>query len=41
METNVFPYQIDISDLTDGVYFLRITDESRNSGLVKFVKVSE
>jgi hypothetical protein len=36
-----FPYQIDISDLMDGVYFLRIMDESCKSGSVKIVKVSE
>jgi len=36
-----FPYQIDIFDLMDGVYILRIMDESGKSGSLKIVKVSE
>jgi hypothetical protein len=36
-----FPYYADISDLRDGVYFLRIMDETCKSGSVKFVKISD
>ncbi len=36
-----FPYPADISDLFDGVYILRIMDDSCNSGSMKFMKVSE
>jgi hypothetical protein len=37
-EISSVPYQIDISDLPDGLYILRITDESGNESAVKFIK---
>jgi hypothetical protein len=36
-----FPYQLDISDLRDGVYFLRMVNEEGKSGSVKFLKIAE
>jgi hypothetical protein len=36
-----FPYQIDISNLPDGVYILKVTDDSGNESAVKFVKKRE
>jgi hypothetical protein len=36
-----FPYQIDISDLVDGVYLLRVMDEDGKSGMAKFLKIAE
>jgi hypothetical protein len=36
-----FPHQIDISGLPDGVYLLKIIDDSGNIGSVKFLKISE
>lgn len=36
-----FPYRIDISDLSDGVYLLRIISEEGISGSAKFLKIAE
>jgi hypothetical protein len=36
-----FPYQIDISSLLNGVYFLKMTDDSGYVGAVKFLKSVE
>jgi carboxyl-terminal processing protease len=36
-----FPFEIDISDLRDGVYILRIINEEGGSGSVKFLKASD
>jgi hypothetical protein len=36
-----FPYQADISDLSDGVYFLQVVDDDGKSGSVKFLKIAE
>jgi len=36
-----FPYMIDISDLSDGVYLLRVMDEEGRSGSAKFLKIAE
>ena len=36
-----FLYQIDISDLTNGLYILRIINEEGKSGSVKFLKIEE
>ena len=30
--------KIDISDFSAGVYFLRITDEEKNAGVIKVIK---
>jgi hypothetical protein len=34
------PHQVDISDLTDGVYLLRISDGDKVVGTVKFLKIN-
>ena len=36
-----FPCHIDISDLTDGMYFLRLTNEIGETGSARFLKISE
>ncbi len=36
-----FPLQIDISDLPEGVYFLKVFNDSGNVGAVKFVKTAD
>lgn len=36
-----FPYLIDISDLSDGVFLLRVMDDEGKSGFVKFLKIAE
>jgi hypothetical protein len=36
-----FPYQADISDLQDGMYFLRVINEEGNSSAVKFLKIDD
>jgi hypothetical protein len=36
-----FPYQLDISDLTDGIYILRINDKEGSLTSTKFLKISE
>lgn len=36
-----FPYQVDISNLSDGVYLLRIESEEGESGSAKFLKIDE
>ncbi|MCK9400045.1 MAG: hypothetical protein M0Q51_08660 [Bacteroidales bacterium] len=38
---SLFPYQIDISDLTNGVFILKMNDDSGNVGSVKFLKISD
>jgi len=35
-----FPYLIDINDLRDGMYILRIVDDKGQTGSVKFLKIS-
>ncbi|MCK9400046.1 MAG: exo-alpha-sialidase [Bacteroidales bacterium] len=36
-----FPYRIDISDLWDGLYILRVESEEGKSGSAKFLKIDE
>jgi hypothetical protein len=38
-EINSLPYQIDISNLANGVYVLKMTDGSGNIGSTKFLKI--
>jgi hypothetical protein len=40
-EISSFPCQIDISDLSNGLYFLQIIGNDGISGSVKFLKISE
>jgi hypothetical protein len=36
-----FPHLIDISDLRDGIYLLRLIDDEGKSGFAKFLKIAE
>jgi hypothetical protein len=36
-----FPCQLDISDLRNGVYFLRVINAEGKSGSVKFFKIDD
>jgi len=40
-DISLFPCIIDISDLTNGLYILKMTDDSGKVGAVKFVKIGE
>jgi hypothetical protein len=40
-EIRALPFQVDVSGLPDGVYILKMSDNSGNGGVVKFVKTSE
>jgi len=40
-KVRAFPYQLRVSDLPDGVYFLRVIDEEGGSETVDFLKIAE
>jgi len=40
-DISAFPYQIDISNLPDGIYILRVSDDSGNISSAKFIKTND